>query len=203
MSWAPASLIRRWFDPEYGARDRLIPRWIVLRGLGVIYFSALIRCCSRFAASSVRTGFCRHVISRRRCAANRPGRVWFAPTLLWISTGNRMLMAICWAGMMPRSCWSRTSGRAQRCWCASSAICHSSLPPGISPATNPTACCSRPDSSPSSSHPRDFARTGELDSAVAHQSVPAAVGMVPHLLRIGRHQAGERRSRVAELHRHG
>jgi len=40
MDWTPASFIRRWFDPQYGASDRLVPRWIFLRALGLIYFSA-------------------------------------------------------------------------------------------------------------------------------------------------------------------
>ena len=39
--------------------------------------------------------------------------------------------------------------------------------------------------------------------AVARQPVPAAVGVVSHLLRIWRGEASERRSPVAPLHRHG
>ena len=40
MDWAPGSIIRWLFDSEYGLRERLIPRWIFLRALGLIYFSA-------------------------------------------------------------------------------------------------------------------------------------------------------------------
>ncbi len=40
MDWAPGSIIRWLFDSEYGLRDRLIPRWLFLRALGLIYFSA-------------------------------------------------------------------------------------------------------------------------------------------------------------------
>ena len=39
-----------------------------------------------------------------------------------------------------------------------------------------------------------FARAGARASAVARQPVPAAVGVVPHLLRVGRGEAGQRRS---------
>src|SRR5947209_12540800 len=40
MDWAPASVVRWLFDSEHGDSDRLISRWIFLRTLGLIYFSA-------------------------------------------------------------------------------------------------------------------------------------------------------------------
>ena len=38
--WQPRTLVRRLFSSEYGAADRLLPRWLFLRALGLIYFSA-------------------------------------------------------------------------------------------------------------------------------------------------------------------
>src|SRR6266581_2951249 len=38
--WSPASWLRRLFDSECGAPDRLLPRWIFLRAIGLIYYSA-------------------------------------------------------------------------------------------------------------------------------------------------------------------
>jgi len=39
MGWVPVTI--RWlFDSGRGASDRLIPRWLFLRALGYIYFSA-------------------------------------------------------------------------------------------------------------------------------------------------------------------
>jgi len=38
MNWWAA--LRWLFDSEPGAADRLIPRWLFLRALGCIYFSA-------------------------------------------------------------------------------------------------------------------------------------------------------------------
>src|SRR5437016_5650880 len=38
--WSPASALRWLFDPEHGASGRLIPRWIFLRVLGLIFYSA-------------------------------------------------------------------------------------------------------------------------------------------------------------------
>ena len=42
MDWAPASAVRWLLDSEHGASDRLIPRWLFLRALGLIYFSAFL-----------------------------------------------------------------------------------------------------------------------------------------------------------------
>src|SRR5437870_1406358 len=39
MDWAGASAIGWLFDGRRGASDRLIPRWLFLRALGIIYFS--------------------------------------------------------------------------------------------------------------------------------------------------------------------
>jgi len=38
--WSPASVLRWLFDPEHGASGRLLPRWIFLRALGLIFYSA-------------------------------------------------------------------------------------------------------------------------------------------------------------------
>src|SRR2546422_10010558 len=40
MDWAGASAIGWLFDGRRGASDRLIARWLFLRALGIIYFSA-------------------------------------------------------------------------------------------------------------------------------------------------------------------
>ena len=66
-----------------------------------------------------------------------------------------------------------------------------------SPATNPTACCSKPASSPSSSRLADSARLGREAPALARQPLPLAMGVVPHLLRIRHGQAAQRRSPMA------
>jgi len=43
MDWAPASIVRRWFDSDYGASDRLLPRWIFLGAQGLICTAPPIR----------------------------------------------------------------------------------------------------------------------------------------------------------------
>jgi hypothetical protein len=45
MDWAPASAIRSLFDTGHGASDLLIPRWLFLRVLGLIYFFCVFLSC--------------------------------------------------------------------------------------------------------------------------------------------------------------
>ena len=101
MDWAPSSIIRWLFDSESGLRDRLIPRWIFLRALGLIYFSAFYSLVFQVRGLIGAEGI---LPSNEFLAAVAhqfgPGRFWFAPTLLWISTGPHMLTATCWVGMI-------------------------------------------------------------------------------------------------------
>ncbi len=101
MNWQPASFIRRWFDPECGAADRLLPRWIFLRALGLIYFSAFFSLVFQIrgligAQGILPSNEYLEAVARQFGVA----RFWFAPTLLWFSTGPHMLNAICWVGMI-------------------------------------------------------------------------------------------------------
>ncbi len=101
MDLAPASFIRRWFDSEYGAADRLLPRWIFLRALGLIYFSAFFSLVFQIrgligAQGILPSNEYLEAVARQFGIA----RFWFAPTLLWFSTSGHMLSAICWVGML-------------------------------------------------------------------------------------------------------
>ena len=40
MNFSPSSALRFLFDPLHGDTNRLLPRWLFLRALGFIYFSA-------------------------------------------------------------------------------------------------------------------------------------------------------------------
>src|SRR5215469_15905263 len=51
--------------------------------------------------------------------------------------------------------------------------------------------------------PRPSAGTRERSSSVAREFISAAMGMVPDLLRVRHGEAGQRRYRVAKLHRYG
>ncbi len=101
MDRTPAYFIRRWFDSQYGAADRLIPRWIFLRGLGLIYFSAFYSLLFQIRGLIGPDGIL-PAGEYLKAVAQQLGssRFWFAPTLLWISSGGDMLTAICWAGII-------------------------------------------------------------------------------------------------------
>jgi Lipase maturation factor len=100
MDWTPASFIRRWFDSELGPRDRFLPRWFFLRCLGLIYFSAFYALFFQIRGLIGPDGILPAREYLEAVAHQMPSsRLWFAPTLLWLSASDHMLMAICWVGV--------------------------------------------------------------------------------------------------------
>jgi lipase maturation factor 1 len=101
MSWAPTSGIRWLFDSARGSANRLIPRWIFLRALGLIYYSAFFSLHFQIQGLIGPHGIL-PAGEYLRAVSERFGHTgyWFAPTLLWFSSGPRMLSAICWVGMI-------------------------------------------------------------------------------------------------------
>jgi len=100
MNWAPVRTIRSWFDSEQGVPDHHISRWIFLRALGLIYFSAFYSLIFQIRGLIGPRGIL--PTEQYLSAVERglgPLRFWYAPTLLWFSSGSHMLMAICWVGM--------------------------------------------------------------------------------------------------------
>lgn len=101
MNWAPVDTIRRWFDPEQGVPDHQISRWIFLRALGLIYFSAFYALIFQIRGLIGPRGILPATEYLTAVArALGPLRFWYAPTLLWLSSGSHMLMALCWAGIV-------------------------------------------------------------------------------------------------------
>src|SRR5713101_7008703 len=101
MDLRPPSVLRWLFDPERGARDRLLPRWLFLRALGVIYFSAFFSLIFQVRGLIGLDGIL-PAGEYLRAVTNSIGyaRFWYAPTLLWFSSSNHALMAICWTGLL-------------------------------------------------------------------------------------------------------
>ncbi|MGC1869958.1 MAG: lipase maturation factor family protein [Acidobacteriaceae bacterium] len=101
MNWAPVRTIRSWFDSEQGVPDHHISRWIFLRALGLIYFSAFYSLIFQIRGLIGPRGIL--PAGQYLSAVERglgPLRFWYAPTLLWFSSGSHMLMAICWVGIV-------------------------------------------------------------------------------------------------------
>jgi len=101
MGWPAPSSIGWLFGAPRGGPDRLIPRWLFLRALGGIYFSAFFS-----LVFQIRGLIGPHGIlpagAYLQAVAQSLGhweKIWYAPTLLWWSSGTTMLNVLCWAGM--------------------------------------------------------------------------------------------------------
>jgi lipase maturation factor 1 len=99
--WSPASAVRWLFASEPGKADGLLPRWIFLRALGLIYYSAFFSLVFQIKGLIGPQGIL-PAGEYLRAVAEQLGRAgyWYAPTLLWFSTGQHMLTGICWVGMI-------------------------------------------------------------------------------------------------------
>src|ERR1700761_5407616 len=89
------------FSSEQGARDRLIPRWIVLRALGLIYCSAFLSLLFQIRGLIGPDGILSAgpYLTAVANTFSTTKRYWFAPTLLWLGSGSHMLLALCWIGL--------------------------------------------------------------------------------------------------------
>src|ERR1700733_1200076 len=97
-----AHTLRRLFDSEQGAADRLIPRWLLLRALGGIYFSAFFSLIFQIRGLIGPQGIlpANEYLQAVAHSFGQGRGLWFAPTLLWLSSGPYMLTALCWVGMI-------------------------------------------------------------------------------------------------------
>src|SRR6201981_2700377 len=84
----------------------LWPRWIFLRALGLIYFSAFYSLLFQVKGLIGTNGLLPGADYLKAITSAVPGvlRFWYAPTLLWISPSNRMLLATSGFGLAP-SCF--------------------------------------------------------------------------------------------------
>ncbi|HVN93244.1 MAG TPA: lipase maturation factor family protein [Terracidiphilus sp.] len=94
--------IFKWlFDGSRGPRGQLIPRWIFLRALALIYFSAFYSLLFQIKGLIGPQGIlpAREILAE---VAQQFGwqRYWFAPSLFWISSGSAMMMAVVWIGLI-------------------------------------------------------------------------------------------------------
>ncbi len=102
MNWHPASILTWLFDDRRGPSDRFIPRWLFLRAVGAIYFSAFFSLVFQIRGLLGPRGIS-PAVDYLQAVARTLGHwqgLWYAPTLLWWSSGSWMLMAICWVGML-------------------------------------------------------------------------------------------------------
>jgi lipase maturation factor 1 len=92
--------------PEPATSDKyaghLVPRWIFLRGLGLIYFSAFYPLLFQIKGLIGPEGILPASKYLELVDKYRPGfeHFWIAPTLFWLSQENGMLMLVCWLGLL-------------------------------------------------------------------------------------------------------
>ncbi|HEY6348867.1 MAG TPA: lipase maturation factor family protein [Candidatus Angelobacter sp.] len=84
-----------------GKTTHLLPRWIFLRALGLIYFSAFYSFLFQIKGLIGSQGI--FPVSQYLPAVKQyyPGikAIWYAPTLLWFGSSDRALLIVCWLGI--------------------------------------------------------------------------------------------------------
>ena len=104
--------------PETASEARpghLWPRWIFLRALGFIYFSAFYSLLFQIRGLIGPNGILPAQDYFQAVAAAFPNsRFWFAPSLFWHGASNHALMVVCWAGIIASllvffNLWPRTA----------------------------------------------------------------------------------------------
>ena len=93
----------RWlFDQQHGSSHYLASRWLFIRFLGLIYFSAFYSLAFQIRGLMGPEGISpagRYL----QAVAQQLGpwaKLWYAPTILWFSSSNAALVALCWIGMI-------------------------------------------------------------------------------------------------------
>ena len=82
-------------------RGHLWARWIFLRALALIYFSAFYSFFFQIKGLIGPTGILPADDYLQAVATHFHSlRFWYAPTLLWLGAGDHALMAVCWAGII-------------------------------------------------------------------------------------------------------
>ncbi len=99
---SPRDVVGWLFDSGDGTRYRLIARWIFLRSLAAIYFSAFFSLAFQIKALIGPNGIlpARQYLSAIERAVEGAQRFWYAPSLFWISSSSAMLMVVTWLGLV-------------------------------------------------------------------------------------------------------
>ncbi|MGB7022631.1 MAG: lipase maturation factor family protein [Candidatus Acidiferrales bacterium] len=98
-----AGQIAKWFlGPESGAYGHLGPRWIFLRALGIIFFSAFYSLVFQAKGLIGPNGILPANVYINAIGHSVHGleRLWFAPSLFWFNSTDRALVTVCWIGMV-------------------------------------------------------------------------------------------------------
>ncbi|HJZ83267.1 MAG TPA: hypothetical protein VKD91_23060, partial [Pyrinomonadaceae bacterium] len=103
MSAFTQRAVRWWVGPGItGPRGHILSRWVFLRALGLIYFSAFYSLVFQIRGLLGPNGLLPAGSYLQEVAKVMPGgeRFWYAPTLLWLQSGSHALSALCWLGLL-------------------------------------------------------------------------------------------------------
>jgi hypothetical protein len=102
MTLARASGIGWLFDSRHGASNRLLSRWLFLRSLALIYFSAFFSLIFQIRGLIGPVGIlpAGKYLEAVAQSLGRWHQIWYAPTILSWSSGSAMLTALCWVGIV-------------------------------------------------------------------------------------------------------
>jgi lipase maturation factor 1 len=96
--------VKRWlrylFDRQEGAPDQLIARWIFLRAMGAIYFSAFLALAFQIRGMIGAQGILPAGEYLEKVRTLGALRFWYAPTVLWWGSSNHALMALVGVGLV-------------------------------------------------------------------------------------------------------
>jgi len=97
----PRNVVRWIFDGRFGPADRLIPRWIFLRALAAIYFSAFYSLLFQIKGLIAPDGILPARQYLDAVARAMPAtKYWYAPSLYWISSSSTALMVVTSIGLI-------------------------------------------------------------------------------------------------------
>jgi hypothetical protein len=88
------------FDSAYGATNHLVARWLFLRALGLIYFSAFFALLFQVRGLIGSQGILPAADFLADTRAAGALRFLYVPSLLWISSSDRTIVALCWIGLI-------------------------------------------------------------------------------------------------------
>src|ERR1700733_9302119 len=88
------------FDSRAGIPGRLVPRWIFLRALAAIYFSAFYSLLFQIKGLVGPDGIMPAQDYLAAVSRQFPSsKFWYAPSLFWISSSSHTLMLVTWIGL--------------------------------------------------------------------------------------------------------
>ncbi len=88
------------FDRRDSVGNHLVARWLFLRALGLIYFSAFFALLFQIKGLVGAGGIMSATKYLASLHAAGAGGLFYAPTLFWLGSSNAALMLVCWIGLI-------------------------------------------------------------------------------------------------------